>query len=396
MLNLIDEAKAESVVANRFIEAADNSQSCDSIWHDTQRCSILKSLARKGYTKAREKLYQMFRKNDDSLDLLACEEIIELDGADGLIFVCEKLGHWLAVDPEFTIDDAPITFYDEFHGKGSASRVLESACPTNAYVKAYVGYVAAKQGEEATDGHMNVSNLRLNPNTVNLERKRLLERTAADVIEWVETTPDDIDAEWPVGVQLLSWGFRTSETELLAIVERLFAETNPSRILRYLCVFKRRKVPDFDELLLAFADHRYKKIRWVAFGVLSHIDDPRVRELALARLSPRPMLEGSLRMLIESYKPGDHDAIERAMFIPESTEDLHTLVFDLADIFERHPTPEAHALMLFVYEHSPCGNCRNAATRVLSLTGNVPSWLQEEAPFDAMETIREHFSGSGK
>jgi hypothetical protein len=393
MLRLIDETGAEADVATRLIAGTSRPPHDEnSYWDDVQRCRLLRSLASRGHAGAREQLYNMFRKEEHSLDLLACEEIIELDGADGLIHVCEKLGAMLASDSGLTIDDFPSAFYDELCGEGRASRVLDAVCASNQDVARYVAHIAAARSEETKDGHYNVANVRPDPNARSAARRRMSAKSAADVIEWVEATTDDLDAEWPKGAWLMGWGRYVPESNLAAIAERLSTETNPARVVQYLRVFQNRQAPFIDDALLAFADHEQRLVRWVAYRVLSQFDDPRVRELALARLKPGPIVEGALRMLRAVYQPGDHDAIERAIFIPEDRDDLHSLVFDLADVFKRHPLPEARALMLFVYEHSPCGNCRYAAIKTLSLAGSAPSWLREEAACDAKEEIREHFA----
>ena len=193
--------------------------------------------------------------------------------------------------------------------------------------------------------------------------------------------------------RLRTWGRKAPESELAAVVERLSQETIPIRLFRYLQVFLARTHPAPDDTLLAFADHHRPMIRRVAYSVLSRLDDPRVRQLALARLQPEPMSKGALSMFEASYRPGDHHAIERAIFIPENVDDLHRLALDLVNIFGRHPLPDARDLMLFAYEHSPCGICRESSVRTLSRIGDLPSWLREEAAFDASPLIHKLATG---
>ena len=86
MIRLIDEAGAVSALAPRLIAEIN-----EPLPDECQRRVVLRSLATRGYAEARDMLYRMFRKNEDSFSPFSCEQIIELDGADGLIHVCEKL-----------------------------------------------------------------------------------------------------------------------------------------------------------------------------------------------------------------------------------------------------------------------------------------------------------------
>ena len=106
---------------------------------------------------------------------------------------------------------------------------------------------------------------------------------------------------------------------------------------------------------------------------------------ALRSLAPELMIKGSLKLLESSYETGDHAAIEQALFVPSDVDELHTIVFDLASVCAKVMQSECLGLLLFVYEYSPCGNCRQIAVETLEHLGITPSWLKEERPYDAME-----------
>lgn len=393
MLQLVDAGGAEQAVVDRLlagvaVPAGDENRS----HHEAQRAHLMKLLALRGYAVARERLYALFRCSDPA-DVLGCEEIIALDGADGLVRACEHLGGWIAEGRVLEFGQSPLRHYDGQHGDGAALRVLEPLRQANASIARYLDYIAAAcDGRDVPAGGAAPPNGPAGAGASSMDTRPVAKRTAAEIIAWIEACPDDLDAEFPAGSWLIHWGYRAPEAELRLVAERLRVETNPSRLYRYLRVFQRRPLPVVDPSLLALADHGNRHIRWVTYRVLSHFNDPRVRALALARLGPQGMREDALVLFHSSYAAGDHAAIERALFVPDNRDELHAIVFDLVDVFGAHPLPEARNLMLFGYEHSPCGNCRSGALEILASANVVPAWLREEAACDALDEIRSRYN----
>lgn len=102
--------------------------------------------------------------------------------------------------------------------------------------------------------------------------------------------------------------------------------------------------------------------------------------------------------------PLSHDQFRRAVCIGHGrawqhvqrhgAAGLHSLIFDLAELCASVKRTECLPLMLFVYEYSPCGNCRYQAVKVMVELGIAPQWMIEECRFDAMDNIRDMFRGS--
>jgi hypothetical protein len=361
-----------------------------AFWHDVQRCAVLKELALSGETGAKESLYGKFRKSVYAPDLLACEEILELDGADGLIHVCEEMGRWLLDDNDLHLDDDPLGHYDERHGDGSAIRILESVARASTDVARYLDHLSRSPGGSSGDGHLNLANVRLDPNARASRYADVDLRSGRDIVSMIGSPRQD-----PGVLPLVAlWGHRAAESDLMPVVEALEAETDPSRIKTYLRVFSRRPMPRVADSVMNLCEHEDRDVRWAVHRTLGRVDDPRVREAALAGLRPDRMAEGSLLLFRSSYREGDHRAIENAMFLPDDPDELHTLQSDLVDVFEDRPVPEATRLLLFAYEHGPCGICRDQAVEVIESGDSVPPWLAEECRFDSMEPLRTRFGGA--
>lgn len=407
MAAIAEAAGAINVVAREVVRSISRpAQANRQFWDDQHRCVVLKEFAQRNERLALQALHQLFRKSDDSMDLIGCEQIIELEGADGLIFVCDRLGGWIADDASLVVDEVPLTYYDERHGAGAAARILESARATNPNVARYLAFIAEQRragrppcepsdpaagipGLPAGAGYRSLANVRFQSPPAPSGTEHLKSWLAADVIQYVRSPNAPEHAYW-----LTQWGRHAAEEDLLAVAEELQSETEPHRLTKYLRAFIRRRIPILTDQILSLAQHDDAYVRWSAYSALSGRADGRVRDLALRLLRRQAMTEGSLRLFKSSYEPGDHEAIEDAIFVPGDEHELHTVISDLVDVFEAHPLPSGIRLMLFAYEHSPCGNCRSRATEVLARVHGVPAWLAEECQFDAMDDTRERFARS--
>ena len=176
--------------------------------------------------------------------------------------------------------------------------------------------------------------------------------------------------------------------ELAVVFEAMVLQSDAGRLCKYLGVFGRRALPVFDSRLLRYAEHESSDVRRSANRALSHYSHPEVRRLAIERVSDGRFLEDELRLLMKNYQPGDAAILERAIHAPEDRDHLHGLIFDLVQLFEANPVVEAAQPMHFVYEESPCSNCRCNAVKVLIATDSAPEWLLEESRYDSSEETR--------
>ena len=172
-------------------------------------------------------------------------------------------------------------------------------------------------------------------------------------------------------------------------------QSHPDRLCKYLRVFGRRALPDFDARLLAYAEHADREVRCLANRALSRVAHPQVRRLAVERLSAGKVSEDELGLLRSNYELGDAALIEPLLRAPEDTDELHALTLDLVGLFEAHTVAESASAMAFVYEESPCSNCRSRAAGVLADSGQLAPWLREECRDDCSEATRALVMAAG-
>jgi hypothetical protein len=153
-------------------------------------------------------------------------------------------------------------------------------------------------------------------------------------------------------------------------------------------VFVHRPLRSFDTRLLAYASHSESSVRCIAHKVLAQYSDPHVRELAIARISKESMLENELEMLNKNYLPGDARMIKQVLVGNPDVDKLLNVVSDLVDLFSKNTDIECEGCMHFVYEQSPCSNCRGQTVKNLLAVQALPRWMVEECRFDSLQSTR--------
>jgi hypothetical protein len=385
MTEIIEASGAEERVVPQALEGLQVATGDNRFWDLNQLCRLARIFAGRGREDARRALYGAFQKDPDTMDLIGGEEIVDLDGADGLIHLADRMGSWLIDQPDLALDDRPVQWFDDRHGEGAGIRVLEACGYNNELVAVYLRHMlqSSDQNPEAHSTRR-LDQIRLRPDAGDDHVSRMKSYSAEDIIHEIQTTDPESNRYW-----FSSWGRHATEDQLLAITAKMFTEENAGRLVKYLRVFLRRELPQFDARLIPLAQHPNADVRWTAIRVLANHEHPGVRELAIARIQAGLVSEGELQLLRRNYRAGDHLLVANVFQVPEDQENLHDLVLDLAKVYETNQLPEARQSMLFVYEHSPCGNCRSTAVEVLLRTDQAPEWLIRECAFDSNTIVRE-------
>lgn len=381
LLELAGACGLEAAAGNRVVAALRSSAADPASWdaHQLRRLALL--LAGRGREDARAALYGALRPSDDTADFFAVEEIIELDGADGLVHVARRSGEWIATDATREFDDSALRFYDERYGRGSAERLLESLEERDERIALYLSHVREPPDEEleatgpdsldATDDEVSYADL---------VRKASAEEMIRD---------SGSAAPWIRRFSSRRWGRYADESSLRTVAEHLFTVSDAEQLVRLLAVFQRRALAEFDARFLAYVDHPVADVRWMTNCVLSNYAHEEVRALALERARAGRQSEGELRLFARNYRPGDWAIIRDGLRWPSDDDELHRILQDLLDVFESNPLDEAREPLRLVYELTPCTICRGGAVRLLVRNGWAPAWMIEECRFDADGQTRE-------
>ena len=372
LVEIMETAGVLEALAPRILQGWDDVDA-DDYWSQTQLCELAVAFARRGADAFRDRLYAAFRRREHGADLVAADQIVELDGADGLLFVAEHAGQWLLDDPEDWYD-VPMAYFDHLHGEGAADRILCAAAEQNPAIRAYFDDELADRADASASGP------RFDPQTW----------SADDVIAEIRGTDPAANRH---RFRYRWWGRQASEPELCQVAQAMFAEQDSRRVYLYLYVFQYCGLPELDPRLLMLAESEAEEVRWAAIRVLANHADPTVRQLAVERLRAGRTGDSELRLLRHNYQPGDWNWLRGAVQLPDDRDDLHDVTMDLLDVFEAHEAPETGDALLAVYEHTPCSCCREQAVKALLGRTQLPDWVRDECRFDANEGIRQLVRG---
>lgn len=331
-----------------------------------QWCKLCLLLAQRGSAEAREALYRGFRVLDGG-DLVAAEEIVELDGDEGLVWVAEHLDKAAHVDRS-TFLNLLWVYDDNGRREGDGLSLLRSL--NNPRLKGFLRRV-----DRPEPGWTRPTN----PSTDF--------RTARELAESLSM------------YELSRWASGKQPGQLRELARVLRDHRDPDVLEKILFCFRVGGLPEFDPVLLQLAEYSYgdtaRRARWV----MAYHDHPSVREKALQWLDRGLVEKGRLRSLRRTFQMSDLEAVKEA--VARALERLnvhqaHDLLGDVIFLAEHHLNAEVAVLLHLVYWHTPCTNCRRDAVSYLVGDGLLPDWMREECRFDCDEEIRELVSSGGQ
>jgi hypothetical protein len=329
------------------------------------RCALLKELATRGYSGAREALYEACQPTEYG-ELHGAEELIDLDGAAGLLAVARTLGAVALADPSFQICDTATWVFDEEHGEGRAVEVLQAAAELDPSIRRFLESLS-----EPTE-------------TPSLTR----EVTTVD-----EAVASIVNSSGSVYGELSHWGRHASIREIEPIVQIALSDAAPIVLENALRCLGGSSILPLRTELFRLLGHDDARVRFFCARTVGRHRDPAVRAAGLAALADGVAL--ALVLLRKNTLPEDAPALRAALYPSDDRQLQHRLVFDIVDLLEDGTGVRDLALALYVYEESPCQNCRAAAVRLMLAWEMCPAWVLQEGCHDASEEVRGLCSRTG-
>ena len=325
-----------------------------------QMAELLCVLAKRGCGKARQALYHQFRNTD--WGFLGEEELLELDGAQALLWMVQKLNS--SENIEAWRLEGLIGSYDFVYGEGEGRKLLSQAPGREA--KAFLARISEPRQRL------------IGP------RQRLEHLNGVGFIEAAHQKQISVG-----GVR--SWSLRATPEELQAVAAALKTTDDPEALQLFLRCFQSTGLPEYWAGLIDFANHQVYEVRWLALWVLGHHHHPDVRSLALQRLEENRTGEGEFKLLVRNFEKGDAKRILAALRrLPSMEEhDFHWLLGDILEVAKANPLKESLALLVYAYEKMPCTNCRQKAVLEMRRRGDLPDWIFRESHFDCDFELRE-------
>lgn len=330
------------------------------------RSAMLKEFAAEGASDARQLLYaSLVRLSGTSADVIAADDIVALDGMEGLVHVARQMGRWSQEDPRFWVDDGLVEQCKMSGGAPAALAVLEREAVADPYIGRYLQVLAETRALR--------SDHPIAPDAAAF--------TAEQVVAYARNHPKD-PCHW-----FRQWALRAKASALEVVFLALLDVQEPEHATRLLRCFAQRGVPRFDNRLLSWLDHADPAVNMAAMRAVRSTRHPALRGLALRWMADGD-LAGGMRLLTANFEAGDFVLHVPRLQSVGDIEERHDLGSNIVDLCEAHQSAEAFDALLDVYEFSPCSTCRHKAVKVLVDLGIAPDWLRQEARFDADPATR--------
>ncbi|MDD1017318.1 hypothetical protein [Pseudomonas rubra] len=358
LFSIIERAQLQEMVFEA-IKAKGLAPSCEDRHDLNQRSALLKALAVAGMDNAKTLLYASLARMPDTADVIAADDIVTLDGVEGLIHVARQLGQWLQADADFWVDE---TLYGQFAAAPGAEQglaLLARAAASDADIARYLAEVR-KTRESVTGCTPDAS---------------LAAYTASDIVAHLHNKPAD-PCHWFRG-----WGAQASGDQREAIFMALMKTEQPEHAKRLFKCFAKTGAPRFEQRLLRWVDQPDKSLRWAAVTALATVKHPELRKTAKHLMAGGDITNG-IALLVKNFVEGDFSTCLEQLARLENPDELHRAVGQLLRLCEANPGNQALDCLLYVYEHSPCSTCRKQAVKALIDTNTAPGWLLLEAAFD--------------
>lgn len=356
---IVDRAKLNTKVVHA-IEAVLHTQPPENHRDMDQRSAMLKELATSGSDDARRLLYSSLVRLSGTSDVIAADQIVTLDGENGLVYVARQLGRWLQADSDFWVDDYIIAQFDESTGMEQGLAVLEREAAVDSDVANYLA------GVRKTAESISNSSIRFDATTY----------TGAEIVAHVKKNPRD-QCHW-----FRRWGAQARSDQCEIVFLALLASDESEHVKRLFRCFAKTGVPRFDNRLLQWISHPDEQIQWAAVKALAPITHGELRQAAKRLITDGGIANG-VALLVNNFEAGDFSMCAGHLALLEDADEAHHLVGELLDLCEAHPGDEAIDCLLYVYEHSPCSTCRRRAVKALIDANTAPAWVLIESAFDA-------------
>ena len=365
--DIIRETKEEVLYRTEITSALPASSHDDDM---EQLFDLALAFAKEGDERARRAMYAKFAENAAQGITTGAWQLIELDKAEGLLFITERFGEYAQADDKFWDDRGLIRLAEEQVGAERLQATLQLARSRNAQIAKYLEVV--EKTEQRAAAYLESDRFDLTSLSYDELKQHITEHTATD-------------QRFLLG----RWGEKADDESIERAARDLLEQDSNGPLLSYVRIFSRRTFPLNPGRLISLARHPDEEIASAALRALSNVGHPEVRKLGLELLNISPVPNFATALLIKNCQSGDHELVAHVIERERQDVDaLHSLGLWTRDIVEANPTPEWSDVLLTIYEHGPCSLCRMHFIDLLRSLGNLPNWVIQECLCDANLELR--------
>lgn len=371
LMSLINVSKNRDFYIPKIIAALFTSHEFSDVSQLYKLCQLI---VQQGYESAKQAIYEKFNAQEFNESWMGGEEIIQIDGLNGLLHIANVIGKRLLEEDDYWESDMLYCITCEMIGKEITDEFLAQYAKENRYVTAYLAELKRHEESSKPKDHR-----------THIERFRdeyPIEKVLEDIIN--NPKRNRLNA-------YRRFGKYATENEIERLFNLLLVETDKEKLIRYLWFFRNRELPRLPESITDLAFSNDIEIQDTAISALSNLSDSRIREIAinLSLNSDSEVALKAIELFINNYQTGDSKYIEPLLNHIKDQDVSHGVCMDLIKLFEKHQSKECINMMLWAYENTPCTHCRNWAVQQLIENDCLPEAYLNECLYDCVEDTRE-------
>ncbi|HBG26169.1 MAG: hypothetical protein A2Y10_13485 [Planctomycetes bacterium GWF2_41_51] len=355
-------------------------------WHDAVGlCDLATEMALDGDELAKETLRAFVLNaaaNEKKYFDLGIYEYIRVGGEQAVLELAKIYGQRLIDNPEDSVPET-LTFEDENRVK--FAQLLQEQCCSDNRIKVYFDYANANGGLEL-------------PKTKSQEERAIDWENTKNEFLSTYNAEKIIETAVEGSIDSMSfyrrYGIFADESDLKLVLSRLPGEQNNEVRKRLLWVFGKAAMPIVDERIFEWANSDNAKFRAAILIALANCEDDKVHDFACARLKVGKIIGWPDHLVFDifslNYSVGDAKLIMDTILASKADKhDIHSFGLSITSIAEENKTNELKELLIWVYENTPCSNCREQAVDRLKDIEALSQEIIDECLCDGFEEIRE-------
>lgn len=336
----------------------------DNTWNLTHLFALAKLYAQQNDTEVKQAIYDRFLTNQiEGSDWVGANEILELDGLDGLFYIADKFGKYIEQNPGSLQDDWLIRNFQDNNGHIKVYQELDRKAKSNKFIGIYLDNIkqttAGQRKHKSKSGHfIDIIDEILNSKPfISFKRKRNL-----------------------------------TDDEVKKAARRLMEETDNSNIERLLDIFCFYKFPYDSQLILNFAKNKQtgkNRIAEYTIYALKHLKGKEIRIFAIDKIQNSKKPIGFLEILVSNYRKGDHKLLIEIAKKTRTEHKIEQLAGIYSEIYKLNRTRECKGPLEILYDKMNCAIHRNGIVEILIRNRVLSDKIKNEIKFDCNPETRK-------
>jgi hypothetical protein len=336
----------------------------EDTWSLTHLFDLAKLFAQQGDQEMRQAIYDRFCNNPiEGSDWVGYSEILELDGLQGLIFIAEKFGKNIELNPDDWQDDWIIRSFQEENPDLDVTKILENHAKENQHIRSYLDNLKRTNASQ--------------------EKHKSNQIKYKDIIDEVLNSNPFI---------LFRRIRNLTDTEVNQIATRLIGETDRTNIEKLIRIFDFYKFPFNSQIILDFAKQKptsKNSIVEYAINALKHLNSKDIRNFAMDKIHKSKNPIDYLVILVSNYQNGDNKLLSEIAIKAKNEHKIENLASIYVVIFKGNSTKECQEPLEALYNKMNCGLHRNYIVRLLIENKVLTEKLKKEIKYDSYLETRE-------